>query len=329
MNANVRNGETKWVDVETKSGLKVTLSGRGAGVYSIVYKGKRLNLTLKNPSEYLNSPQFFGKTLARVAGRIPCHFEVDGKKLDLPEDVNGFCLHGGKLHSLSFQEFTPSIVKEGDKLSVVFFLLSKDGDCGFPGNVEVKVTYVFFEDKSEFEIHFDAVSDKDTPFSFSNHIYWDLSDDNDVSNETFYLNADGYGVDNGFSQLVLGVNPILPCLDFRTPTKLGEKLDVIEKTLPAQTIDHLFTFASVGTEKPQAILQNDKIKLSQFTDFDAMNIYVDSSLTKVSFLNGPDFLGKRRAIALEPQINITNREELVIKKNQPIHHFVRYVIEEK
>lgn len=320
---------SKWIIVETDSQLKVVLCSRGASLYSLKYKSKRLNLVPKDKEFFLNSPQYFGKTLGRVAGRIPCNLKVNDSPLNLDETINGFCLHGGDMNSLSFQEFDTSVKNEDGRISVSFKIFSRSGNCKFPGNLTARVTYVFYDNRNDFEILFFASSDADTPVSLSNHIYWDLNNDNDVSNQVFYMSSNGYGVDDGKSQLVLGINPILPCLDFRTPTKLGEKLDYIEDNLPTHTIDHLFTFPSIKTDVPQATLENDSFKIKLFTDFPAMNIYVDNSLTKVKFKNGEDFLGKRRAIALEPQINLVDRDVLILKANEQFEHFIRYEIEEK
>lgn len=320
---------SKWIIVETDSKLKVVLCSRGASLYSLKYKDKRLNLVPKDKEFFLSSPQYFGKTLGRVAGRIPCNLKVGDNSLSLDETKDGFCLHGGDLNSLSFQEFETSVKNEDGRISVSFKIYSRSGNCKFPGNLIVRVTYVFYDSKKEFEILFFATTDMDTPVSLSNHIYWDLYNDNDVSNQVFYMSSNGYGVDDGKSQLVLGINPILPCLDFRTPTRLGDKLDFIEENLPTHTIDHLFVFPKVDTNVPQATLENDSIKINLFTDFPAMNIYVDNSLTKVHFKNGEDYLGKRRAIALEPQINLVDRDTLILKANEQVEHFIRYSIEEK
>lgn len=320
---------SKWVDVSTQSGLDVRLSSVGAGVYSIVYKGKRLNLVLSDPKAYLSSPQCFGKTLGRVAGRIPCHVEVDGKPLDLIEEMQGFCLHGGTKQSLTYVPFETEVENDGKKATVRFHTLSKDGAARFPGNLDVTVSYVFDDEEATFEIVFDAVSDKDTPVSFSNHIYWDLDDDNDVSNQVLYIGADRYGTDDGKSQLVTGIDKVIPCLDFEKPTRLGDKLDVVEKTLPTKTIDHTFVFRKVETNLPQVTLENSRTKLSLYTDFEALNVYVDASLTPVKFQNGSDMIHTRRGIALEPQQFTFNHDHLILKKGERLHHWIRYVIESK
>ncbi len=320
---------TTWVDLDNGAGLEATFSGRGAGVYSLRYHGERLNLVLSDPAVYLTSPQFFGKTLGRVAGRIPCDFAIDGSKLRLPEDRDGFCLHGGKLASLSFQEWTPTITETADAFSVAFTLLSPAGDCGFPGNLKARVVYSFPRDGSAaFTIRFAAEADQTTPVSFSNHIYWDLQDDNDVSRQRLWMNADRYGTGDGKSQLITGIAQVPEAFDFRTGSALGPKLDVIERTFPEKTIDHTFLYAQKTVAHPQTTLENDRIRVSLFTDLPAMNIYVDSSKTPVAFANGAG-RNRRRGIALEPQLFPLDHGQLLLKPGQTYSGFIRYLIESK
>ena len=321
--------EASWITLESKSGLKVTTCTVGAGVYAIEYKGKRLTLVLSDRERFIDSNQFFGKTLARVAGRLPLEYHFHDLVLNLPQNEPADCLHAGRMESLSYRNWDYE-VKEGEgEATVTFTYHSPDGECGFPGNVVAQVSYTLRDDAPTFRLGFHAESDRLTPFSFSNHIYWDLCDDNDVSGETLYMNADRMGDDDGKSQLITGVKPILPCLDFRTPHTLKASMDEVEENLVTRNIDHTFLFTEVDSEKPQASLENDQIKIDLLTDMDAMNIYVDNSCTPVKFDNGTEMAHKRRAIALEPQMFLLNIDELTLTPEKPIDHWIEYRVIEK
>lgn len=83
-----------WITLEAESGLKVIACTVGAGIYAIEYKGKRLTLVLSEREKFIDSNQFFGKTLARVAGRLPLEYHFHDLVLNLPQNEPADCLHG-------------------------------------------------------------------------------------------------------------------------------------------------------------------------------------------------------------------------------------------
>lgn len=321
---------TVWVLVEMDNGLSAELCSVGAGSNKISLDGRRLTLTLKDRDFYRHSNQFFGKTLGRVAGRLPLEYRFYDKTLHLDATEKYDDLHSGKMNSLSFQDWDVKTEESADRIKVIFSKVSPDGDCHFPGELRAQVTYEFLNTATpEFFIRFSAESDTLTPVSFSNHIYWNLNDDNDVSGQTLYMNADRYGTDDGVSQLITGVGPIPESMDFRTPAKLGPRLDFIEENFPTKTIDHTYLYQEVRTDKPQASLEDSKIRVDLYTDMEAMNIYVDNSQTPVEFENGERLTSKRRAIALEPQQFLLNKENISVEPGKGWNHWIRYTLNRK
>lgn len=324
----IHDEKTDFIEVENGR-LKLVLSSVGAGVWEVFYDGKLINLAPKK-DVYVEDNQFNGKTLARVAGRIPCDIKIDGKEYHLKEQQQGFCLHGGRLTSLSFKEFDYQIVDEKDKTKVIFNMTDPDGANGFPGNLDATVTYEFIPGKAQFTIRFEAHSNKDTIVSFSNHLYWDLNQKEDISADTLFVNASKWGTNDGTSQLVTGIGKVPACMDFTKPSLLGPKLDEIEKTIWEGTIDHLFVFDHVQEDKPQVVYEGGKIKLSLYTDFEAVNLYADASCSKYLFENSKDLiLHKRRALAIEPQQISLGLDHIVLKAEDIISHYETYVIEDR
>lgn len=324
----IHDKDTDYIEVENGR-LKVVLSSIGAGVWKVMWDGRLINLAPKK-SVYPYDPQFNGKLLARVAGRIPCHISINGMECNLNEEQQGFCLHGGKMDSMSFKNFDYDIREEGSMTSVIFTLMDPNGSNGFPGNLKTRISYEFFEGESKFTIRYHATTDKDTIVSFSNHLYWDINQRQDISDDKLYLNASRWGTNDGKSQLVTNLDKVPEYMDFTTPSTLGAKLDIIEEKVWEKTIDHLFVFDDIQEDKPQAVLESNDLRLSLYTDFESMNIYVDNSLTPYEFENvDGQILHKRRAIALEPQQICLGLSHIILRKDETFDHYQTYVIENK
>lgn len=320
--------ESGYIILENHKGLKAEFSTLGAGVKSLVLDGKPLILSLKDEQTYLSSPQLFGKTVSRFIGRLPSTVEIDGNQYQLEEDSDGICLHGGYQKSMIFRNYESKVYEDDQYVGVIFTGFSQDGDCGFPGNLNVKVTYLLSKDMNLMTIKYEAISDKDTLISLSNHMYWNLCSEN-VDDYTLKINASKYGTFKENSLLIGGIDDVPYYLDFTTPSLLKEKLDSIEKEIPQiGTLDHSFIFDKVTNLQPQVVLSNKNYKVECFTDFDACNLYVDSTLSEVEFENNPNLIhNKRRGIAIEPQQFVL--DHFVLKANQLYSHYITYKISKK
>jgi len=123
---------------------------------------------------YESRPNFFGVTVGRYANRIAGgKFTLDGKSYQLPLNDKTNSLHGGG------QGFDKKIwrivsVNSGPSASVVFALTSPDGESGYPGKLEVKVTYAL-DESGALTISYDAATDKPTVVNMTNHAIFDLA----------------------------------------------------------------------------------------------------------------------------------------------------------
>ena len=316
--------DVKWIDVSNDCGLKVRLCTFGASVFSLSLDNSPLILSLKDQEFFLNCPQYFGKTLGRVAGRIPLNGNLDGVsyKLAQTKDFN-YTLHGGDNNSISYKNWNYKIREAKNKVDVIFDLVDKDGANGFPGRCHIYVIYSIFKDQNNFKITFKASSNKTTLLNLSNHIYWSFDNDNSITDYSMKMNASKYGVVDK-DVFIIKTEDVPEYLDFNRMSKLGPKLNKVEKTFLG-TIDNTFIYNEVNSKKPQVILKNDKVQLSLYTDYPAMNIYVDNSMTNVDFVNN-DHFKTRRGIALEPQLYVLDGDSIVLKKGQKYNHFILYKI---
>jgi len=176
---------------------------------------------------YLARHPYFGAITGRVAGRIPGgRFKLDGTIYQLALNEGAHHLHGGVV-GLDQRVWmaTPVIRPDGaDSLRLHYF--SPDREEGYPGNVDITVTYTL-TDANEFIIDTEATSDRPTPISLTHHSYFNLAGEGCGTIEDHMLRV--------HSDLVIPVDASLAPLgrlqavigqadDFNTPRRIGDAL---------------------------------------------------------------------------------------------------------
>jgi len=135
---------------------------------------------------YESRPNFFGVTVGRYANRIAGgKFSLDGKSYQLPLNDKTNSLHGGG-KGFDKQVWRIVSVNSGPSASVVFALTSPDGDSGYPGKLEVKVTYAL-DESGALTISYDAATDKPTVVNMTNHAIFDLAGEGSPSGAMGHL----------------------------------------------------------------------------------------------------------------------------------------------
>lgn len=319
--------ESQYFELENGLGLKAVLSSLGAGIYSLRLDDKPLILECKDRNQYLGSLSYYGKTLGRVAGRIPEEFVLSGKLYKVIGDKDGICLHGNRDLSLSFKNFDGTVEEDEEEKRVVFTIVSEDDDNGFPGELNLKVVYALSKKRNSLKISYQCISSKDTLLNLSNHMYWNLNS-KDVNDYIMQVNSTKCGIFKPGCQLVVGIEDVPECLDFKTPCILKDKLDAIERDIPEiGTLDH--TFFLDGSDNPAVTLESEDYRLILNTDFDSVNFYVDSSLKPVTFYNSSALTtAVRRAIAIEAE-NMPLLSNIVLKAGEVYSHYMEFVIDRK
>jgi len=136
-----------------------------------------------------NEP-YFGALVGRYANRISnAKFTLNGKAYSLAANNNGNSLHGG---NKGFDKAIWTAQKLSDS-SLKLTYQSRDGEEGYPGNLNVDVTYTLGADNS-LTIDYSATTDKPTPVNLTNHSYFNLSagQDSTILDHQLQLNADKY-----------------------------------------------------------------------------------------------------------------------------------------
>lgn len=180
--------------------------------------------------DYVNNPRYFGALIGRHANRIADgRFTLDGVEYQLPRNNDANHLHGG------FNGFDKRVwnATEGDDVLHLSYF-SKDGEEGYPGNVETFVDYRLSD--NELSIEYRTSTDRATIVNLTNHSYFNLKGDGTILNHDLTLKADSF---TPVSEDLIPTGEIAPVagtpMDFREGRAIGSQLG-----LTAAGYDHNF-----------------------------------------------------------------------------------------
>ena len=240
------------VDVYTctnANGLVVKLITYGAIVVSVEVPdrdGKLANITLGFDSlkGYLPRHPYFGATVGRYCNRIAKgKFKLADKEYTLATNDDPNHLHGGE-NGFDRVLWEAEPVQTKSSVGAKFHYVSKDGEEGYPGNVDVTVIYVL-TNENELKVEFTATTDQPTPVNFTNHNYWNLSGagSGKILDHELEIAADQYlAVDDTLIPTGDLVDIEGSFLDFRKPAKMGARIQ--ESKLKPLGYDHCFALRS-------------------------------------------------------------------------------------
>ena len=296
--------------LNNNNGMEVAITNYGGRIVSIMAPNKDGNfkdvvLGFDNIDDYTATDNNFGATIGRYGNRI-AHgkINIDGVEYELPQNNFGHTLHGGPK---GFDKKVFNAIQPDNK-SLILTYFSKDGEAGFPGNLDVKVTMIL-TDNNAIDIQYEAVTDKKTVVNLTNHSYFNLSGDanNNVLDNILMINADSFTpVDDTFMTTgeILTVNGTP--MDFRTPTSIGERIDnyEYEQLKFGDGYDHnwvLNTKGDISQVAASVYSPASGIQLEVYTDEPGVQVYTGNFLAGTDTGKYGDVYGKRNAICLETQ----------------------------
>ncbi|PUA26750.1 MAG: galactose mutarotase [Cellvibrio sp. 79] len=254
---------------------------------------------------YLEKSPFFGALIGRVGNRIAdAKFTLDGVTYNLAANNGPNSLHGG-VQGFDKKVWTAETFENAKGPGLVLKLLSEDGDQGFPGNLQVTVTYQFTHD-DEIVVDYFATTDKATPVNLTQHTYLNLAGSGNILNHKLQIFADHI---NAVNEVQIPVGAPMPVagtpFDFREPKLIGEHINASHEQIKnGLGYDHNFlinqasykalTLAATAEEPASGRV------LEVFTEEPGVQFYsgnfLDGSLT------GKGITYKRRTgFCLEPQ----------------------------
>jgi aldose 1-epimerase len=194
-------------------------------------RGKPADVVLgfDNLEGYLAGHPYFGAAIGRVANRIAKgRFTLDGKDYTLAVNNGPNSLHGG-LKGFDKVVWKAEEVSGPAGPAVRLTYRSRDGEEGYPGNLDVGVTYTVTSDA--LRIDYTAATDQATPVNLTNHTYFNLAGpaSGSILKHELMLAADQYTpvddtlIPTGEIKAVQGTP-----LDFTTPMPIGARIDQLK-----------------------------------------------------------------------------------------------------
>jgi aldose 1-epimerase len=219
--------------LKNDNGMEVRVIDYGAAITDIVVpdrSGKMANVNLGFGNiadwEAKNRNYGFGAVIGRYAGRIAgARFNIDGKEYRLNANDGPNALHGGG-GGFDTKAWKSVPFQLDDLSGVVLTYSSPAGEQGFPGKLDVTVTYTLSNDNG-LQIDYDARADAPTVFNFTNHAYFNLAGagSGSVLNHQLQVLAERYVV---FTDAAIPTGEYRPVVgtafDFRQPTVISAKM---------------------------------------------------------------------------------------------------------
>jgi len=276
--------------------ITATVTDVGATLVSLLVpdaKGQVADVVLgyDDATSYVEREEFFGTVVGRYANRIGgSAFTVGDKEHRMTPNENSNNLHSGP----DYFKNRLWTVEYAEESRICLRLDSPDGDQGFPGNATIRVTYSL-EQGNALKISYDAISDKDTVFNFTNHSYFNLAghDKPELGGKQilsmparFYVAVDEELIPTGELAEVAGTP-----MDFRKP------MPVDRPDAPEMGYDHTFEVFTA----PGAILSDPESgrTMAVITDCPGLQLYTAVGLKEVG--KSGVLYGDRSGVCLETQ----------------------------
>lgn len=323
-----KNGEEVTLyTLENKNGMKAEFIDYGAIIVSLFVPdqdGKLDDVVLgfDDVAGYEANGCFFGALIGRHGNRIGgAAFELNGVTYELEKNDGENNLHGGTpgYHKVMYQ------VETSDD-SVTFFRTSPDMEQGYPGNLDLRVTYTLTDD-NELKITYTAKSDQDTLCNMTNHSYFNLKghDGGEITDHNVWIKANGFTetsddlIPNGNIVDVTGTP-----MDFRTKKAIGDDIGADYRPLViAGGYDHNYALdKKPGEVEKVAELSEDRSgrTMEVYTDLPGMQLYTGNFIEKENGKGGTVYT-KRNGVCFETQffpnsIHVPSFDSCVLKAGE-------------
>ncbi|MCF7561554.1 galactose mutarotase [Sabulilitoribacter multivorans] len=224
------DGKTVGIYFLKNANITMAVTNYGGRIVSLCTPDKNgkiadIVLGFKSIKEYIEANEpYHGAIIGRVANRIAKgQFSLERNTYELPINNGINHLHGGPkgFHNQVWN------VKSISDFSIVLTYMSKDGEMGYPGNLNVLVQYEL-TDRNEVIITYKASTDKKTPVNLTNHAYFNLGGEGSgtINNHILTINADKFtAIDETLIPLGDNLNVENTPFDFRKPKKIGHDLN--------------------------------------------------------------------------------------------------------
>jgi len=296
--------------LQNDNGVTVILTDYGATAVSIIVPGKDgdcrdIILGFDDVSGYEKTGLYLGATIGRYAGQInDGKFSLGDKTYSLFINDHGNSLHGGEV-GFNKRLFTGQVLESEN--AVLLTYLSPDGEEGYPGNLNVRVTYSLTPD-NELVIRHVAESDADTVLNMTHHSYFNLDGhtSDSILDHSLRINSQKYTEvakdcsPNGVISDVAGTP-----LDFRSFYTIGDRIGAdFEQLRICEGYDHNWVID--GWDEGLVSIceltsKSSGIGMQVLSDLPGLQVYSGNYLSGSEVGKEGVRYGHRSALCLEPQ----------------------------
>ena len=321
--------------LQNDNGTTVTISNYGGTVTSFVTpdkNGKKSSIIIGFDSlhSYLQHPPYFGALIGRYGNRIGnAKFTLDSTTYKLAANNGKNHLHGGLK---GFDKVVWDATIPNDSIpSLTLKYLSKDGEEGYPGNLQVTVQYTLTDDDG-LKIEYSGETDKATPINLTNHSYFNLTGDvsNTILNHKLMIDADYYTpvdtslIPTGEIKSVKGTP-----FDFTSPKLIGRDIDSVKGGY-----DHNWVLNKKDTSLQKVAELSDSISgrsLEVYTTQPGLQFYTGNFLDGTFINRYGKLIAKHSALCLETQHfpdspNKPNFPSTILKPGEVYHTVTVYKV---
>jgi aldose 1-epimerase len=250
---------------------------------------------------YLADSPYFGALIGRYGNRIAKgRFTLDGQEVVLPTNNGNNHLHGG---APGFDKVKWRAIVDDDSLQLTY--RSRDGEQGYPGNLDATVIYTLTDDNA-LVVRFHAVTDKATPVNLTQHSYFNLAGEGHILDHVLSIDADAFVAIDAESIPLGALAPVTGTpFDFRTPRPIGERIEQPDKQLRhGLGYDHNFALnkpsGKTMTRAAHVCEPGSGRVLELFTEEPGVQFYSGNFLDGALQGKGRSY-GHRSGFCLEPQ----------------------------
>ena len=327
--------------LRNENGMKVKIIDFGGAIVQIKVPdkdGNRVDVICgyDQLDSYVNGDGYQGALIGRFGNRIgKGKFTLDGKAYKVSINDNSNSLHGG-ICGFNAKIWAAEMV-DGDEPELKLSLTSPDGEEGYPGKMDVKVTYKLTANNA-LEIRYSAITDKPTIINLTNHAYFNLGgyDSGTILDHKLWLDAESY---LPTSDDLIPTGEIRPVdgtpFDFRNETVIRNNFDMNNEDIKiAGGFDHCFNFAGGETEEPvlRGILTCEKAgrQMKMYTNQPCVQFYSGNFMNNEKYPFKNNYAqGLQNAMCLETQkmpdaINHDNFTDCVLRPGEVYNHVTIY-----
>ncbi|MCE5340457.1 MAG: galactose mutarotase [Planctomycetaceae bacterium] len=303
-----KNKSVEYFVLKNKSGMEAKVITLGATLVSLTAadkNGKFADVVLgyDDAASYMDNSCYFGCTVGRIANRIKdAKFKLDGREYKLTVNSGKNQLHGGIVGFGRVLWKAEPFAEGNGGQGVLFKYSSPDGEEGYPGNLDVKVTYTLTDD-NELKIEYVAVTDKTTVVNLTNHSYFNLAGHNsgrDILSHQLQINSDT--ITESDSDLIATgklAKVENTAYDFRKPKALGADIKKLDN---GYDINYVLIKKSLAelSFTAKAVEPNSGRVMEIYTTEPGVQLYTGNFLDGIKGKGGAVY-NKQTAFCLETQ----------------------------